>query len=34
MASKEQKIWPTKTERLQNNGFDDNDGYYKIKFGD
>ena len=28
------KYKPTKAERLVNNGFDDNDGYYRIVVGD
>lgn len=28
------KIKATKAERLNNNGFDDSDGYYKLVIGD
>lgn len=34
MSFKDKKLNPTKAERLVNNGFDDNDGYYKIVIGD
>jgi hypothetical protein len=30
MADNDAKIKPTKLERLVNNGFDDEEGYYKI----
>ena len=34
LAKAEQKYQPTKLERLVNNGFDDNEGYYRIVSGD
>jgi dual specificity tyrosine-phosphorylation-regulated kinase 2/3/4 len=34
LSYKENKIKPTKAERLVNNGFDDADGYYRIVNGD
>ena len=34
IAKNENKVKPTKSERLVNNGFDDSDGYYKIVVGD
>ena len=34
MAKVDQKYAPTKLERLVNNGFDDNEGYYRIVSGD
>ena len=34
LADKDKKYKPTKLERLVNNGFDDNDGYYRIVKGD
>lgn len=34
LAKNEQKYQPTKLERLVNNGFDDNEGYYRIVSGD
>lgn len=34
LASKEKKYQPTKLERLVNNGFDDEEGYYRLKEGD
>ena len=34
LAQQAQKYQPTKLERLVNNGFDDNDGYYRIVSGD
>ena len=30
----EEKIKPTKLERLVNNGFDDEEGYYRVQKGD
>jgi hypothetical protein len=30
LAPKEKKYQPTKLERLVNNGFDDNEGYYRF----
>ena len=34
LAKADQKYAPTKLERLVNNGFDDNEGYYRIVAGD
>lgn len=34
LAKPEHKYQPTKLERLVNNGFDDNEGYYRIVSGD
>lgn len=34
MASKENKYHPSKLERLVNNGFDDEEGYYRMVKGD
>ena len=34
LAKADQKYQPTKLERLVNNGFDDNEGYYRIVTGD
>lgn len=34
MATLANKYQPTKLERLVNNGFDDNEGYYRFKQGD
>ena len=34
LAKADQKYKPTKLERLVNNGFDDNEGYYRIVTGD
>ena len=34
LSYKDNKLNPTKAERLVNNGFDDSDGYYKIVVGD
>ncbi len=34
LAKQDQKYQPTKLERLVNNGFDDNEGYYRIVSGD
>ena len=34
LASQENKYQPTKLERLVNNGFDDQEGYYRLKQGD
>ena len=34
LADNNHKFKPTKAERLVNNGFDDNDGYYRIVNGD
>jgi hypothetical protein len=34
LSYKDNKIKPTKVERLVNNGFDDTDGYYKIVVSD
>ena len=30
MANNDLKVNPTKSERLQNNGYDDAEGYYRI----
>lgn len=34
MAPSKNKYQPTKLERLVNNGFDDSEGYYRLKIGD
>jgi hypothetical protein len=34
LAPKANKYQPTKLERLVNNGFDDNEGYYRFQKGD
>jgi len=34
LAKAEHKYQPSKLERLVNNGFDDNEGYYRIVSGD
>ena len=34
LAKSDQKYAPSKLERLVNNGFDDNEGYYRIVAGD
>lgn len=34
LCENETKIKPTKLERLVNNGFDDNEGYYRIQKDD
>ena len=34
LARNDQKYKPTKLERLVNNGFDDQEGYYRIVAGD
>lgn len=34
MCENKEKIKPTKLERLVNNGFDDEEGYYRIQKGD
>ena len=34
LSFRDNKNNPSKSERLLNNGFDDNDGYYKIVGGD
>jgi hypothetical protein len=34
MASSKHKYQATKLERLVNNGFDDAEGYYRLKQGD
>jgi len=34
LAKNDQKYKPTKLERLVNNGFDDQEGYYRIVSGD
>ena len=34
LSDSNHKVKPSKAERLVNNGFDDNDGYYRIIIGD
>jgi dual specificity tyrosine-phosphorylation-regulated kinase 2/3/4 len=34
LARQDQKYIATKLERLVNNGFDDQEGYYRLKAGD
>jgi len=34
MCENKEKIKPTKLERLINNGYDDEEGYYRIQKGD
>ena len=34
LASEEHKVHPSKSERLQNNGYDDSEGYYRVQKGD
>jgi dual specificity tyrosine-phosphorylation-regulated kinase 2/3/4 len=34
LAADENKIHPTKAERIMNNGYDDSDGYYRVQKSD